>query len=80
MFYTYILISLKDRTHYYGSTEHLEKRLSEHNSGKIKYTKGHRPYKIHYFELFNSRKEAFVRERYFKSIDGYVWLKSKKII
>ena len=80
MFYTYILRSQKDNTFYYGSTENLEARIEIHNSGKVKYTKGHRPYLLHYHEIYDSRKEAVARERYFKSIDGYNWLRSNKII
>ena len=80
MFYTYILKSLKDKTFYYGSTINIEKRLEKHNKGKVKYTKGHLPYILHYHELFQTRKEAFAREQFFKSIDGYKWLKSNNII
>lgn len=71
MYFTYILKSLKDKSHYYGSNLNLEKRLAEHNSGKVKYTKGHMPYAIHYFEVFGTRKEAYKREMFFKSIAGY---------
>jgi putative endonuclease len=78
--FTYVLKSLKDCTHYYGSTSDLERRVIEHNKGKVKFTKGHRPYILHYFEEYESRKEAVARERFFKSIEGYNWLKSKKII
>ncbi len=80
MFYAYILKSLKDSSFYYGSTKDLEARLKEHNSGKVKYAKGHKPYILHYKESFETRKEAMAREKFFKSIDGYIWLKSKKII
>jgi len=80
MFYTYILRSIKDKTYYYGSTEHLNKRIETHNAGKVRYTKGHKPYNLHYYETFSTRKEAFARERFFKFIDGYNWLRSKGII
>jgi hypothetical protein len=40
MFYSYILKSLVTGTHYYGSTEDLDRRLNDHNSGKVRYTKG----------------------------------------
>ena len=80
MFYSYILKSLKDNTYYYGSTGKLEERVDTHNSGKVKYTKGHLPYKLHYYEIFKTRKEAMAREKFFKSIEGYKWLKSKGII
>ena len=80
MFYAYILKSLKDKTYYYGSTQNLQERLKIHNSGKVRYTKGHLPYELHYYEIFLTRKEAASREKFFKSIDGYSWLKSKGII
>ena len=78
-FFTYILKSEKDNSFYYGSTENIEKRLKEHNSGKVKYTKAHRPWKIHYFEQFDVRSDAGKRELFFKSIDGYNWLKQNNI-
>jgi len=80
MFFTYILKSLKDGTYYYGSTNEVNERLRCHNSGKVKYTNGHRPYKLHYYETYSTRKEAIAKEKYFKSIDGYKWLKANGII
>ena len=79
MFYFYVLISKLDREFYKGVTGNLERRLKEHNSGKVTYTKGHRPYIIYYFETFHSRKEANQGEKFFKSIEGYRWLKEKGI-
>jgi len=80
MFYSYILKSLKDNTHYYGSSEKLEERVNTHNSGKVKYSKGHKPYILHFYEMFDTRKEAVAREKFYKSLEGYQWLKSKGII
>ena len=80
MFYAYILKSLKDKTYYYGSTKDLEARIRTHNSGKVRYSKGHKPYQLHYYEIYETRKEAEARERFFKSIDGYTWLRANKII
>jgi putative endonuclease len=79
VFYAYIFKSLKDGGFYYGSTHNPEERLKNHNSGKVKYTKAHKPYVLHYSESFKTRKEAMARERFFKSIDGFNWLKSKGI-
>ena len=80
MFYAYILHSLKDGTYYYGSTKSLEQRLKEHNNGKVRYTKGHCPYELWYHEEYPTRQEAVKREQYFKSIDGYKWLRSKNVL
>ena len=80
MFYSYIIKSLKDGSYYYSSSENPDTRIKTHNSGKVKYTKGHLPYTLHYTEKFVTRKEAMAREKFYKSIEGYRWLKSKKII
>ncbi len=79
MYFAYILKSKKDNSHYYGHTKNLNKRLSLHNKGKVRYTKGHLPYEIIYFEEYETRAEASKRELFFKSIDGYNWLKEKGI-
>ena len=80
MFYAYVLISESHSTHYYGSTANLENRLNEHNAGKVRYTKGRRPWKLHYYEEFETRSEAVQREQFFKSIEGYNFLKTEGII
>ncbi len=79
MFYAYILKG-KDGRFYYGSCKDLNKRLLNHNNGKVKATKFRRPLIVHYFEEFATRSEAYKREMFFKSIDGYLWLKNEKII
>ena len=79
LYYTYILKSQSHGTYYYGSTQNLEKRLAEHNSGRVRYTKGRRPWSLHYFEEFQTRSEAIKRAYFFKSILGYRYLKEKNI-
>ena len=79
MYFTYILKSLKDFRYYYGSCENVEVRLKIHNAGKVKSTKSRMPFIVHYFEVFLTRAEAQKREYFFKSIDGYKWLKEQKI-
>ncbi len=79
-YYAYILISEKTGRKYFGSSEDVERRLALHNAGKIRSTKAHRPYRILYFEDFATRSEAYRRELFFKSIEGYKYLKSKGII
>ncbi len=79
-YYTYILRSHFDGTYYYGHTKDVAKRIRQHNAGEMKYTKGKRPWKVHYTEEFQTKSEAYRRERYFKSIQGYRFLKSRGII
>ena len=66
-YYVYVLKSDLNGRLYTGHTSNLEKRLIQHNSGHTKSTKPHIPYKIIYFEEFNSRLEAVKREKYLKS-------------
>jgi len=80
MYYAYILKSSKDGTYYYGSTINLKERLKVHNAGKVRYTKGHRPWEIHYSETFQTRSEAYHREHFFKTSEGYFWLREREII
>ncbi len=79
-FYAYILRSNSFQTYYYGSCKDVNERLKEHNAGKVRYTKGRRPWILHYFEQFESRSDAVRREKFFKTIEGYNYLKKNKII
>jgi putative endonuclease len=79
-YFAYVLHSLKDGIHYYGSSSNLSNRLKAHNSGKSKFTKGHRPWEIIYFEQFETRSDAIKRELFFKSVNGNIWLKKEGII
>ena len=77
---TYILQSRKDEKYYYGSTSNIINRVKKHNAGGVPSTKYRRPLALHYKEEFSTKKEASQREIFFKSIDGYNWLKQKRII
>jgi len=79
MYYTYIIKSLKSGRYYYGISADIDKRLYYHNSGKSQYTKAYKPWVLYYFESFPTKAEARKRELFFKSIDGYNWLKESKI-
>ena len=51
---------------YVGYTNNLKKRLNLHNSGKgAKFTRG-RYWKLIYYEKYNTRKKAMLREFYIK--------------
>jgi len=80
IFYTYILKSQIKMTHYYGHTENLVQRLKRHNAGNVRSTKSGIPWKVIYFEQFSTKSEAYKRELFFKSINGYRFLKENKII
>lgn len=66
MFYVYLLQSDVDSSFYVGYTENLEQRLKQHNSGESKYTSRKVPWKLVYFENFETKSEALKRECFLK--------------
>jgi putative endonuclease len=70
----YILQSEKHQRYYVGSTDDLNRRLWEHNTGQSKYTKTGIPWKLVYFHHFDDSKSGLRAERKIKS------LKSRRII
>ena len=74
MITVYVIASLTDRTWYTGMAKNAEDRLQEHNHGKNRFTKGHRPWKIIYKEQHPDWSSARKREKYLKSSAGKKWL------
>ncbi|PIR78122.1 MAG: hypothetical protein COU28_03430, partial [Candidatus Magasanikbacteria bacterium CG10_big_fil_rev_8_21_14_0_10_36_16] len=54
--------SLTDNFTYIGSTEDLKKRFKEHNSGKTKSIKHRLPFKLVYYEAYETKYLARKRE------------------
>ncbi len=78
MFFVYIIVSeSKGLRFYVGMTEDVDRRVAEHNKGRAKSTKGYIPWKLFFFESFNSRLEARKREKYYKAGSGKETIKSK---
>ena len=76
MFYVYAIKSTERTYIYVGLTDNLERRLSEHNSGKNKTTRPYRPFVLIHSEMFETRIEARQREKYLKSGIGKDFLRS----
>ncbi|MFA5749804.1 MAG: GIY-YIG nuclease family protein [Candidatus Shapirobacteria bacterium] len=72
--YVYILQSLKNQRFYIGSTNDLERRFLEHNSGKNKYTSLNKPFKIVFSQEYDDISQARKVEFKLKSF------KSRKIL
>jgi predicted GIY-YIG superfamily endonuclease len=70
MYYCYILLSSKSHIFYFGSTNDLESRLKLHNSGEVKSTKSYLPWKLVWYGVFATEKEARDFERYLKTGSG----------
>jgi len=71
----YVIESLTDQTWYTGMAKDVNARLKEHNNGKNRFTKGHLPWQIIYTEVHPDWESGRIREKYFKSAAGKIWLK-----
>jgi putative endonuclease len=76
MYYTYILISKNGKKTYAGSTDNIERRLSEHNSGKVKSSRHYIPYMLLHLDESPTLVEARRKERFYKSTSGRRILKN----
>lgn len=77
LYYTYVLLSEKDGLFYTGYSANLEKRVSDHNNGLVYSTKFRRPLKLVYFECCLNQQDATRREKYLKSGNGKIYLRSR---
>lgn len=73
-FYTYVLLSKKDGKFYIGQTNDAQARFKMHNEGRVISTKNRRPFKLILIEEYETRSEAFKRERFLKNGQGREWL------
>ena len=70
MYYVYILLNeTKTRTDT-GVTDDVDKRLTDHNAGRVKSSSPYRPYKIVHLESFKTMSEARQKEKFYKSTIG----------
>jgi putative endonuclease len=76
MFYVYAISSLKHKYIYVGLTQDIEVRVKRHNDGRERTTKFYRPYELVYSEVCETRVEARLREKYWKSGAGKEKLKA----
>lgn len=77
MFYTYLLLSLKDGKWYTGFSDDLKRRFEEHNKGLVYATRLRRPFKLIYYESCLNENDAKARETYLKSGMGKRFLKNR---
>ena len=70
MYYVYILLNESKTRTYTGASDDVDKRLAEHNAGKVKASRPYRPYKIFHTESFATLSEARKKEIFYKSATG----------
>lgn len=66
MFYVYVLQSIQSGWLYIGVTDTIDRRIKEHNNGKVRSTKSYRPYQLIKTEKYLNKTEALKRERQIK--------------
>ena len=76
-YYTYVLKSKEDNALYIGFTENIDKRLCEHNDGKVTSTRSREPFEIVYYEACLSKELAIIREKQLKTGFGRAYLKRR---
>ncbi len=76
-YFVYFLKSLKNGDIYVGSTENVKVRVAKHNSGKVKSTKGYRPWKLLDSIEYQTRREAVRAELFYKTGQQKEMLKEK---
>jgi putative endonuclease len=68
MYYTYFIESQRNYKVYVGYTNKKPlERLKDHNSGKNKYTNNNKPFKLLYYEEFNCKQDAMLKEKFYKT-------------
>jgi putative endonuclease len=66
----YVIQSEVDASQYVGMSSDPSRRLSEHNSGKVRSTRAKVPWTIIHTESFDTRVAAREREKYLKTSAG----------
>jgi putative endonuclease len=66
MFYVYLLRSIVNKDVYVGYTTNLKTRFKQHNLGKVKSTKPHKPWTLIYYEAYKGKLDATKREKELK--------------
>ncbi len=75
-FFVYAMVSQVDGRIYVGMSQVVDRRLGEHNAGKVKSTKGFVPWLLFFKELVGSAEQARFREKYYKTASGKKKLKT----
>lgn len=69
MHFVYILYSSTNDQYYKGYTSNLEVRVQQHNNGESRFTAGKGPWTLVYFESYDNKTEALLREKVLKRLN-----------
>ena len=66
----FYVVECSDGSYYAGYTNHIEKRIGTHNSGRgAKYTRARLPVVLKYVEFHEDKRTAMQAEYYFKQLN-----------
>ncbi len=68
--YCVYIIENQEGSHYVGYSSDLRERIKGHNSSKSKWTRKKGPWHLVYKEEFQTKQEAFLRERKINKFKG----------
>jgi putative endonuclease len=77
MYYTYVLLSSRDKEWYTGAASDLKARLRQHERGEVTSTRFRRPLRLIYYEACLDAADAYLRERYLKTGRGKRYLRQR---
>jgi len=75
MYYVYALFAESYDRLYVGLTSDINRRIAEHNSGRVKSTKRYLPWMLFYTEEYAARIKAREQEKRLKTSFGRKYLK-----
>jgi len=70
MWFVYVLRSRRDKDLYIGSTNDIQRRLAEHNSGMVESTRPRLPFDLEAYVAVRDKARAVELEQYFKTGSG----------
>ena len=70
MWFVYVLRSQRDKDLYIGSTNDIQRRLAEHNSGMVESTRPRLPFDLEAYVAVRDKARAVELEQYFKTGSG----------
>jgi len=77
MYYTYVLLSMKDNNFYVGFSKDLKLRFEQHDKGLVETTRDRRALILIYYEACINKDDATKREKYLKSYHGKMFLRKR---
>jgi len=77
MFIVYILYSKRIDHYYVGYTNNIERRIKEHNRRKGKYTDRGIPWIMVRTEIYTSKEEAELREKFIKKRKSRAYIEQR---